>query len=118
MYGVPKDLDLAFLHGAQLIQVCLGQHQVQLIFHPEANISVEGEWNLYAVDGSELDRSRPLPRQEAFQLHRLLGQRVTETSVSSPNWIALRFESGDLLRISDSSRDYESFSIQPGSIFI
>ena len=87
-------------------------------FHPAANISVEGEWNLYAPDGSELDRSRPSPRQEAFQLHRLLGQRVAASTVSSPNWIALRFEAGELLRISDSSKEYESFSIQPGNIFI
>jgi hypothetical protein len=117
VYGVPEDLDLQFLHGAEVIQVCLGLYQVQLMFHPEANISVEGEWILYAADGSELDRSRPSPRQEAFQLHRLLGQRVADTSVLPPSWIALRFESGDLLRIFDSS-EYESFSIQPGNIFI
>jgi hypothetical protein len=118
VYGVPEGLDLQFLHGAELIQICMGLYQVQFIFHPAANISVEGEWNLYAPDGSELDRSRPSPRQEAFQLHRLLGQRVAASTVSSPNWIALRFEAGELLRISDSSKEYESFSIQPGNIFI
>jgi len=118
VYGVPEDLDLQFLHGAEVIQVCIGLYQVQFIFHPEANVSVEGEWILYAADGSQLDRSRPSPRQEAFQLHRLLGQRVAETRVSSPSWIDLQFESGDLLRIFDSSQEYESFSIQPGNIFI
>jgi hypothetical protein len=117
VYGVPEDLDLQFLHGADVIQVCLGLSQVQFVFHPEANISVEGDWILYAADGSELDRSRPSPRQEAFQLHRLLGQRVEKTTVSSPSWIALHFESGELLRIFDDS-EYESFSIQPGNIFI
>jgi hypothetical protein len=118
MYGVPEGLDLTFLHRADVILVCIGLYQVQFIFNPEANISVQGEWALYAADGSELDRSRPSPRIKAFQLHRLLGQRVGETSVSSPSWIALRFESGDLLRISDSSKEHESFSIQPGNIFI
>jgi hypothetical protein len=118
MYGVPEGLDLTFLHRADVILVCIGLYQVQFIFNPEANISVQGEWALYAADGSELDRSRPSPRIKAFQLHRLLGQRVGETSVSSPSWITLRFESGDLLRISDSSKEHESFSIQPGNIFI
>jgi hypothetical protein len=27
--GVPADLDLAFLHGAELIQVCLCLHQLK-----------------------------------------------------------------------------------------
>jgi hypothetical protein len=118
VYGVPEDLDLQFLQGAELIEVCMGLYQVHFIFYPEAHISVEGEWKLYAANGSELDRSRPSPRQEAFQLHRLLGQRVSASAVSSPNWIALRFEAGESLRISDSSKEYESFSIQRGDIFI
>jgi hypothetical protein len=118
MHGVSADLDLQFLHGAELIQVCVGLYQVQFVFHPEGNICVEGEWELYAADGSELDRSRPSPRQEPFQLHRLLGQRVVASSVSSPVWFGLRFERGDLLRIYDSSKEYESFSIQPGNIYV
>jgi hypothetical protein len=118
VYGVPEDLDLQFLHGAELIQICIGLYQVQFIFQSGANISVEGEWKLYTSDGSELDRSSPAPRHEPFQLHRLLGRRVAASTVSSPNWIALRFETGDILRIADSSKEYESFSIQPGNIFI
>jgi hypothetical protein len=117
MYGVPEDLNLQFLHGAELIQLGIGRYHVQFVFHTEANISVEGEWVLYAADSSELDRSRPPPRHEAFQLHRLLGQRVVGNSVSSPNWFDLRFEQGELLRVLDSSKEYESFSIQPGNIF-
>jgi hypothetical protein len=118
VYGVPEDLDLQFLHGAELIQACIGLYQVQFIFHPGVNISVEGEWKLYGADGSELDRNRPSPRQEPFQLHRLLGQRIAASSVSSPDSIALRFEAGEVLWILDSSKEHESFSIQPGNIFI
>jgi hypothetical protein len=118
VYGVPEDLDLQFLHGAELIQVCIGLYQVQFNFDLDASISVEQEWKLYAADGSELDWSRPPPRQEPFHLQRLLGQRVAATNVSSPDWIELRFEAGEVLRIVDSSKEYESFSIQPGNIFI
>jgi hypothetical protein len=42
MYGVQADLDLRFLHGAQLTQVCLGQYQIQFHFSPVGSISVEG----------------------------------------------------------------------------
>jgi hypothetical protein len=68
VYGVPEDLDLQFLHGAEVIEVCIGLYQVQFIFHPEANVSVEGAWILYAAHGSQLDRSRPSPRQEPFSI--------------------------------------------------
>jgi hypothetical protein len=118
MYGVPNGLDLNFLHGSELIQVCLGVHQVQFHFHPVGTIAVEGEWELLRADGSALDRSEPAPRTLPFQLHRLLGQRVTRTQVDPPTSIAVWFESGELLRVYDSSKEYESFTIQPGDIVV
>ena len=111
MYGVPKDLDLTYLHGAELIQVCLGVHQVQFHFHPRGILSVEGEWELRAADDSELDRSEPPPRTRPFELHRLLGPKVTDTVLAPPNWLAIRFERGELLRVFDDSEQYESFNI-------
>jgi hypothetical protein len=56
MYGVPRDLNLAFLHGAELVQVCLGQYQVQFHFHPIGEISVQCRWELIDADGKSLDR--------------------------------------------------------------
>ncbi len=118
MYGVPSELDLNFLHGSELIQVRLGVHQVQFIFHPVGAINVDGKWEHLGADGSVLDQSEPAPRTRPFQLHRLLGQRVTQTQVTPPTSIAVRFESGDTLRIFDSSKEYESFTIQPGDIVV
>ena len=51
MYGVPSNLDLTFLHNAELIQVCLGAHQVQFHFHPKGSLYVMGKWELSAEDG-------------------------------------------------------------------
>jgi hypothetical protein len=118
VYGVPKNLDLNFLHDSELSQICLGVYQVQFHFSPEGIISVEGEWELLSRDGIEIDRSAQAPRANAFQLHRLLGQRVVGSELLPPEWFALRFEKGEVLRVFDSSQDYESFSIQPGNIFI
>lgn len=118
MYGVPENLDLAFLRDAELIQVCLGLYQVQFNFFPEGSLSVMGEWELLAADGSEIDRSVQPPRARPFEFHRLLGQRIAGSLLSPPGWIALRFERGELLRVFDSSQQYESFSIQPGNIFV
>jgi len=46
MPGMSADLDLSFLLGAELIQVCLGVWQVQFHFHPPASVAVEGDWEL------------------------------------------------------------------------
>jgi hypothetical protein len=118
MYGVPADLDLTFLHDALLVQVCLGEYQIQFAFFPTGHISVEGKWELLAADGSRIDGLQPVPRTEPYRLHQLLGQRVVRTEIAPPSWIALQFERGELLRVFDNSQQYESFSIQPGNIFI
>ena len=118
MYGVPADLDLAFLRGAELIQVCLGLFQVQFHFQPAGSISVEGGWELLDADGTRIDGSHDLPERPPYQLHRLLSQRVAGSEVAAPKWFALRFDGGEVLRIFDDSEQYESFSIQPGNIFV
>ena len=43
MYGVPADLDLSRFKDAELIQLCIGEGQVQFRFHPVGTISVEGK---------------------------------------------------------------------------
>jgi hypothetical protein len=118
MYGVPADLDLAFLHGGELIQVCLGLHEVQFHFHPTGSISVQGGWELLAPDGVCMDRSDDGPDRLPYELHRLLGHRVVGGEVFAPEWFALRFDGGEVLRVFDDSAQYESFSIQPGNIYV
>lgn len=118
MYGVPADLDLAFLHGAVLIQVCLGQWQVQFHFHPAASISIEGRWELLDTAGVRIDGAHDTSERPPYQLHRLLGQRIASSEVAAPKWFALRFDGGEVLRVFDDSEQYESFSIQPGNIFV
>ena len=116
MYGVPADLDLAFLHGAELIQICIGLHQVQFHFHPIGSISVEGDWELQDAADVRIDGFHGGAERPPYQLHRLLGRRVNASEVSAPSWFSLRFDSGDLLRVFDDNPEYESFQIDPGGI--
>jgi hypothetical protein len=116
MHGVPTDLDLTFLRGAELIQVCLGRHQVQFHFHPAGSISVEGKWELLDAAGARIDQSDDGPDRPPYQLHRLLGLTVVDIDVSAPDWLALRFEGGCVLRIFGDSEQYESFQINPSGI--
>lgn len=44
MHGAPADLDSSRFQGAALIQICLGEFQIQFHFHPKETISAEGKW--------------------------------------------------------------------------
>jgi len=118
MYGVSPDLDLSFLHGAQLIQICLGQHQVQLHFHPIGSVSVEGKWILYDADRCPISESSDLANWRPIQLHRVLGQHIQNTRLSPPDSLTLSFDNGEELQVFDSCRDHESIQIEPCGIVI
>lgn len=127
MYGVPANLPLAMFENATLIQICLGEFQLQFHFqsaeHAMQNltgpsISVENDWELLDGSGETVDRGQSTTEREAYKVHRLLGKQVVGTELDSPRSFALKFEGGHVLRIFDDSEKYESFSIQPGNIFV
>lgn len=118
MYGVPADLNLSFLRGAELVQVCLGLYQLQFHFHPDGCISVQSGWELRYATGAFIDGHREGSDRPPYQLHRLLGRQVVGFEVSPPDWFALRFAGDDVLRVFDDSSQYESFQIEPGSIIV
>src|SRR5262245_61164805 len=112
MYGIPADLDLAFLVGSEVVQVCLGPFDVQVHFQPGASIHITGgDWELKDQGGLIIDRASDAPASERgpFLLHRLLGCRVRAIEVCPPDWLEVRFEEGLALRIIDDSEQYESF---------
>jgi len=118
MPGIPADLDLSFLRGVELTQVCLGAWQVQFHFTPSASIAVEGNWELADEAGRIIDRSSDTMREQPFHLHLLLQRVVVGVELSAPLSFALRFTGGLILRVFVRSDGYESFSIQPGGIFV
>ncbi len=118
MHGIPVDLDITFLHNSELIQVCLSLSSLQFNFHPIGSILVEGNWELLSVEGICIDHYQDTSNRSPYLLHHLLGQKIIGSEVFAPKYFALRFENGEILRVFDSSKEYESFSIQPGGIFV
>ena len=115
MYGVPPDLNLSFLHEAELIQVALGVNEVIFHFHPYATLTCSVDsWSLFDAQGVCIDRGILFPRPP-FQLHRLLGLRVIGTTVTAPRLVEVIFEGGDRLRAEDTSEQFESFTINTES---
>jgi hypothetical protein len=119
MYGVPADLDLSRFKGATLIQLGIGEFQVQFHFHPQGSVSAEGKWELRDSSGVLVDEATETnAERDSYHLHIILGKSVESYSVSAPDSFSLRFESGHTLTVFDDSKQYESFSIQPGNIYV
>lgn len=119
MHGVPKDLNLTRFHGATLIQVAIGEFQQQFIFsNPELHISVEGAWAIRNAAGVTVDRSQANDQRDSFKVHLLLGRSIVKSEVDSPRSFTLSFDNGWTLTVFDSSAQYESFSINPGNVYV
>ena len=118
MYGVPADLDLSRFKDAVLINLWLGEFQVDFRFQPNVSVSVEGKWELRDSTGSLVDWMKPNAQRDALYIHVLLGKRVEGFSLDAPRSFSPRFETGHVLTVFDESRECESFSIQPADIFV
>src|SRR5258708_1872635 len=116
MHGVPKNLDLRQFHGDHLTQLCLGPHDLQFKFGSGGNISVWNGWELLDSNGTLLDQATD--NRECYKLHVLLMHTVVDSKVDAPRSFTLVFDNGMRLTIFDDSDQYESFSIQPGDVFV
>jgi hypothetical protein len=76
------------------------------------------EWQLLGPDGAIIDQAMQNSERSHYRIHQLLGQVVTGHEVDPPRSFSLQFSSGSVLRVFDSSKDHESFSIQPGNIIV
>ena len=119
MHGVPEDLNLRRFYGATLAQICLGEFDQQFHFvGPELHISVEGRWHVTNAAGDLVDRSLKNEERDSYRVHRLLGRSITGHHLHAPESFTLVFDNGWALAVFDDSRDYESFSIQPGDVYV
>ena len=123
MYGVPANLDLTGFHGATLIQIGVAEHTLQFVFQPPLPnplhcIMVEGTWEIRDADGAILDRVQDHASRDVYRVHKLLSRDVVSSVVDAPRSFTLSFDSGHHLQVFDDSKQYESFSIQPGDIFV
>jgi Family of unknown function (DUF6188) len=110
MYGIPHDIDLSFLVGAELIQVCVGSNQIQMQFVPDRlSILVVSDLTLLAPpEPAKVVTQFP---RDAGALLPLLGRKVAGWKRSSDRTLDLTFDDGVCLTLSDDSDHYESFEI-------
>ena len=112
MHGIPSDLPLDRFLDHDLIQVCIGEHQIQLHFHPSGTISIEGHWELHDQSGALVDSAQEHRERESYRIHRLLSTSVVQFSIAAPRSFTLFFASGLALTVFDDSEQYETVSLE------
>ena len=116
MHGLSLSLDLNFLVNVELIQLALGKYEIQLIFSNESRICIQSEFT-FEHDGVVQDVD-PSDSKSTGSLAILLGEKIVEQKIKSNKELNILFESGKLLRLRDSSRNFESFVIWNKGDFI
>lgn len=109
MYGLNEDIDLSFFLGSELIQVCIGLHQLVLNFSGDISISIECKF-YHLSKGKYLNKFNKLP-DSACSLLSTLGCWVTDINNLGNGNLEIKLSNGDIIQINDSNKDYESYSI-------
>lgn len=118
MYGIPKDLPLQKFVGKQCIQIALGVSDIQFRFDDDHEVSVEDGWEVMDASGRRIDHSQDHSARTTYRVHTILESPVEAFRIDAPKSFTLFFQNGYALTIFDGSDRFESFSIQPGSIYI
>ncbi len=117
MYGLPDDFAVPSFHGARLVQVTIGQHQIQLNFDGNnRGVCIESR---YAVEDPARGREEftTMPGGAA-QLAALLGAHLDDVSGACDGTLTLSFASGITIVVFDDSSHYESYQIHDGDRLI
>jgi len=112
MHGIPANLDLRFLVGQVLTQVCLGEHQVILRFGDTISIYI-GSGISHRTQRDETTKTTNYGLI-APTLAALLGSTIVRAARESDTVLSIAFSNGETLELHDDSKEYESIVITAG----
>ena len=112
MFGLPADIDLTFLVGRTLLQVCFGLNDLVLNFDDRVSIQVSSCVGTRSKTG---ERRRDSDfRDAAPGLLSLVNEVVTRADGSSDGTLTLEFGGCGALTLYDDSKQFESYVIKAG----
>jgi len=112
MNGLPKDINLQPLIGAELLQVCVGRFQYILKFDLDITIATECRCWFITGQGEKLVISDNV--ENASLVCSLINQNVTHAEIDSYGGLLLKFSNHATLHILNDTENYESFQIHIG----
>jgi hypothetical protein len=107
MYRFGDGSQLNSLVGQDVLQVCLGEFETQVVFS-EARLSMEGGY-VHRIPAEKRENRQTRSSSGPNELYRLVGKSVANAKVLSPESGELVFSNGDTLTLIDDSDQYESF---------
>ena len=113
MYGLSKNVDLSFLSGVELQQVCIGRNEVILNFDQDVRITVLSSLAVSCERGTPPTRYDDVVIGGSMVLP-LLHDAVSEAEATDEGGLLLAFASGGTIIVFDDSDQYESFWIAHG----
>lgn len=114
MYGLPLDTDLRFLEERALQQVCIGANEAILNFDDGVSLTIQTDVAHMSPEGNLIALYRSI-LPSVPTLVGLINATVKNARAMSPGTLVLRFSTGDVLEIYDSSTEYESYQVWHGS---
>ena len=95
-----------FLHGLELVQVCVGQHQIILNFEKDASVTLECD---YEVNGAVGD---------VLAVLSLLGKSATNVNGDSTGKVEISFTNGSVVVLIPRMDGMESYQMAAPGKFI
>lgn len=112
MYGLPEDLDLSFFVGTTLIQLGMGEHQIEFVLHPDVRLSVQSIMRLSRRNGETVTIDDY--RATGGVLLPLISHDVRRASRTASGALRLEWSTGAAVEVDDDSETYESYKINHG----
>lgn len=116
MYGLPKNIDLSFLKGRRLDQICIGEHQVQFNFDERIRIYVHNSFDYTDADGIATSVQRA--PAAAVIVNKLLGKQTSQINSHEDGTLEITFNAGEKLMFYDDNTAYECYEIRHGDEII
>jgi len=107
MYGLPKGFDGSVLVGRTLEMVCFNENQVYLHFDGRTTITIESAFSY------KNEQIVHVPVAESH-LMELLGLSVSAAKGDDKGTLSLFFDNGQTVRVYDTTKQYESYTISYG----
>ena len=115
MYGFKKDINLDFLQGRQLRQICVGPLQLQFNFDGDVMIHVGSMVHIYKKKTSTPEIWKSEEKSIPPGLFGLIEQVIASFDAQPDGTLTIRFASQDTLVIFDDSKQYESYQLYHAS---
>lgn len=110
MYGLDKEVDLSPMVNKSIEQICVGQYQVTVNLSDRISISIEAAFKIRNPHG-DVHEVQPNQPETSQGLLSIIGEKVITATLRPPGGVDILLSDGSGLLISDSNREFESYTI-------